>query len=276
MPPNAGWFATTDGINEQSSQIRTAQNDEHLSDAPLDFGGNRAVLPPGQRNDEFADLLEWIANAQPKDKQPIRAEIKRHFYDVGDESSGDALNAALDNVLGPGIEHKDRQKILDAIGPYSRSEEDDREFLIGVGLLSLAMVPPISTVETVSAAWELGWADRGFYFSEQLGANLPRTFPVIDIWQDGVATSIKSIDLRAATYQDAARLTSRLNSYLSKLADFAGGSMGDWTISSSAIEGRTLSLAVPKGSVTAIQRSAISAARTRARTLGIDLTITEF
>jgi hypothetical protein len=278
-PPNPGWFAPTEGSGESFSG-RTAQNDDptQRSDASQVIGENRVILPPGERNDEIGDLSEWIANAEPKDKQAIRAEIKRYFYDNGDATGGDALNAALNNVLGPGVERKDRQKILDAIGPYSQSEQDDKstEFWIGAGLLLLSMIPSAAATETASVAWELGWAARGIYFSEQLGANLPTKFPTIDSWLAGVATSIKSIDLRAATYQNAARLTYRLNDYINKLVFFEGASLDVWEIDSSAIQSRVLNLVIPKGSMTAAQRTAIEAARVRARAFGVNLLITPF
>jgi CDI toxin restriction endonuclease-like domain len=278
-PPNPGWFAPTGGAGE-SSPVQTAQNDgaTQLSDASLSIGENRVVLPPGQGNDELRDLLEWIGNAQPEDKQAIRAEIRRQFYDKGDIAGGDTASAALDNVLGPGIERKDRQKILDALGPYSQSNEDDQttEFWIGATLPFLAMLPPAAGAEAASAAWELGWAARGLYISEQRGANLPASFPVIDKWLDGVATSIKSIDLTATTYQDATRLTYRLNDYINKLVFFEGADFGIWEIEPSAINSRVLDLVVPKGSMTAAQRTAIEAAKLRARAFGVNLTVTDF
>ncbi len=132
-PPNPGWFAPT-GASDESSPTRIAQNDDpaQRTDAAQSIGENRVLFPPGSRNDELGDLLEWIANAEPKDDAAIRGEIKRHFYDAGDPAAGDALSAALSNVLGPGIERKDRQLILNTIGPYSQSGEDDQstEFLI--------------------------------------------------------------------------------------------------------------------------------------------------
>jgi hypothetical protein len=278
-PPNPGWFAPT-GDGEESSPVRTAQNNDstRLTDASLGVSENRVVLPPGQGNDELRDLFEWIGNAQPEDKQAIRAEIKHQFYDKGDIAGGDAASAALDNVLGPGIERKDRQKILDALGPYSQSDEDDQstEFWIGVGLTVLAALPPAAGAEAASIAWELGWAARGIYISEQRGANLPALFPGVDKWLDGVATSIKSIDLTAATYQDATRLTYRLNDYVNKLIFFDGASFGDYQIEASSINGRVLDLVVPKGNMTAAQRVAISAAKARAKAFGVELTVTPF
>jgi hypothetical protein len=278
-PPNPGWFApTVDG--GESSPVRTAQNDDstRLTDASPGVSENRVVLPPGQGNDELRDLFEWIGNAQPEDKQAIRAEIKHQFYDKGDIAGGDAASAALDNVLGPGIERKDRQKILDALGPYSQSDEDDKatEFWINLGLPLLAILPPVAGAEAASAAWQLGWAARGIYISEQRGANLPATFPVIDKWLDGVATSIKSIDLTAATYQDAIRLTYRLDDYVNKLIFFEGASLGDLQIGPSAISGRVLELVIPKGGATAAQRVSIEATKLRAKAFGVEMIITEF
>src|SRR4029078_4399389 len=62
-----------------------------------------------------------------------------------------------------------------------------------------------------SKIWSYGWARRRqenhILFRDK---SFPPGFPVIDNFTDGIATSIKSIDLRAATYQDAARLTHRL------------------------------------------------------------------
>ena len=99
---------------------------------------------------------------------------------------------------------------------------------------------------------------------------------MIDRWENGVATSIKSIDLNAATYQDGTRLTYRLNDYITKVATYEGGKMGALEINGSDITGRVLSIAIPKGSMTAVQRAAIDAARTRARGLGVEVKVTEF
>ncbi len=99
---------------------------------------------------------------------------------------------------------------------------------------------------------------------------------MIDKWLNGVATSIKSIDLNAATYQDEATLTYRLNAYIDKIALFEGDDLGGIMIRPSEINGRVLSLAIPKGSMPEIQRTAIDAARLRAAAFDIDLVVTPF
>lgn len=107
-----------------------------------------------------------------------------------------------------------------------------------------------AAIKSPAEAWKAGWAARGRYFDQLLGANLHPNFPVIDKFAAGVATSIKSIDLTAATYQSAARLTSRLNKYVDDLEEFDGAEFAGDQVKS--IVGRTLSLAIPRGSTTAI------------------------
>jgi hypothetical protein len=95
---------------------------------------------------------------------------------------------------------------------------------------------------------------------------------------NGVATSIKSIDLNAATYQDASRLTYRINKYADDLAAFDGASWGADVVKSSDIESRTLNLIVPRGSISEVQEKAIAAAQERARSMNnpVKIIITEY
>jgi hypothetical protein len=281
-PPNPGWFAPTDGAGSESFSTRTAQNDDptRRSDASPNAGDGWVRLRPGpKRIDELADFIEWMANAKPEDEQAIRAEIKRYFYDVGDQGSAAALNSHLTALLKPGITQGDRQRILDLMDVYTRADPAEnvrnRDIATGLSLL-LGSVPPAAAVISHADAWQLGWAARGRYFDEQLGGNLPAGFRTIDRFVDGVATSIKSIDLNAATYQDAARLTYRLNAYIDRVATYDGGKLGFTVIDSSAISSRALSLAIPKGSVTTVQRAAIEAARARAQAFDVNFIVTEF
>lgn len=311
-PPNPGWFAPTDGsVGGESSPVRTAQNDDpaRRSDASPSVGDNWVRLSPGhQRIDELADFVEWMANAKPEDEQAIRAEIKRYFYDAGDPGSAAALNSALRVLLRPDLTRQDRQHILDSLDVFTRADPAEyarnRDWATGAALLG-GGVPPVGAGEagaaegaaadraatgaaeteaaTTAAAppidpWKLGWAAWGRYFEERLGRTLHPNFPTIDKFPDGIATSIKSIDLNAATYQDPARLTYRLNDYINDLADFNGMTWAGDEVKSSAITGRALSLAIPKGSMTAGQSEAIEAARTWAKTMdrSVDIIVTEF
>ncbi len=271
-------------------------------------------LPPGDYIDELHDFVEWLANAKPEDASAIRAEIKRYYYDVGDTFGGDALNRALSNVLDSGIDpqlHPDldkdwRQTVLNSAADYAKTDPAEMGLLQGglpgfvlpaLGIADEALESAASAIEEASPfegdaleirtytgalardPWKLGWAARGSYLHELLGGTLSPTFPVIDRFVDGMATSIKSIDLNAATYQKTAQLTYRLKQYIDDLTEFDGAQWADDNVPSSALKGRTLSLAIPKGSMTENQREAIEAVRAWARmknTGRIGVIITEF
>jgi len=279
--PNPGWFAPTGGSSEPSS-ARTAQNEDakQRSDASQSIGEDQIVLPPAYRNDELDDLLRWIRNAEPKDAQAIEAEIKRQFYDRGDTTAGNALNAMLHNVLGPGIERKDQQKILDTLGPYSQSEQDDEttESWISLGILLLSLIPPAAEAEAAAVIWRLKPFIRGGYFDALFRDNSlhPLSRTIDNFNSEGVATSIKSLDLNAGTYRDFGRLTWRLNQYVDKLDKYTGTKWGGDEIENSEITARVLLIVVPRNSRGATQRAAIESVRARARKLGIDLVISDF
>jgi hypothetical protein len=228
---------------------------------------------PASASTNLGDFVEWLANAKPEDEKAIRAEIKRYYYDVGDTFGGDALNAALSDVLEPGTTQEARQEILNGIAPYANADPAEvaraRNLAVG-GILLFSGKPSAPAVnEAPSEAWKLGWAARGQYFDTLLrDGSLPPGFWTIDNFTNGIATSIKSIDLNAATYQDATRLTYRLTKYISDLAKYEGGRLAGTEVETSAITGRVLNLVVPRGSMTTVQRSAIAAAERMAMTAG--------
>jgi hypothetical protein len=291
--PNPGWFAPTDGAGESLS-TRVGENEDatHRADVSANPNDDRVRLPPGDDDiDELHDLIEWIANAKPEDEAAIRAEIKKHFYDVGDTGGGNALNRALSDSLEAGNNKKARQEILDSIAVFAKTDPAIIGFIReSLPLLAIPGMGPGraaeegAAVEAEAAAaeaatvnpWKMGWAKRGDFLHEKMGANLPRTFKTLDNFENGAATSIKSIDLTAATYQDASRLTSTLYRYINKLANYEDSTLGDITIRVRDITSRTLSIVIPRGTMTSTQRAAFDAARSRAEKLGIKVTITEF
>jgi hypothetical protein len=96
----------------------------------------------------------------------------------------------------------------------------------------------------------MGWAARGKFFDKVYGrGTLNPLSRRIDDFETGIALSRKSVDLNAATYQDFGRLTSRLNTYIGKLAEYAGTEWGGDEILTSQITGRVLQVIVPKGSM---------------------------
>jgi hypothetical protein len=84
------------------------------------------------------------------------------------------------------------------------------------------------------------------------------------------------MDCRIKSGNDASKVATLLRRNRRKNALFDGASLGIWRMESTAIEGRVLSVVVPKGSMTTAQKAVIEAARLRAQAFGIDLIITPF
>ncbi len=70
-------------------------------------------------------------------------------------------------------------------------------------------------------------------------------FPTIDKWSNGIATSIKSIDLTAKSYQSGQALWNRVAGYVTEMTNFTGGSDPNVVITQQMIQGRELLLAIP-------------------------------
>jgi hypothetical protein len=268
-PPNPGWFAPTGGSGESSS-MRTAQNGNFAqrSDASTNTNDDWVRLPPPRhtRIDELADLMEWIANAKPEDEAAITGEIDRYFKAARWEGAARDLQRKLSLVLRPGTTKERRQEILNTIDPYSWNDPtevvgvtDVVNELTGVaaGLPSAATgttsaaeeaarqsraatglrAAEVAVANTPSEIWKYGWAKRGRIIHDLLGdGSLHPNFPTIDMFSPGgVITSIKSIDLKAATYQNEGSLAYRLNGYFDKVSEFDGAKLADDIVSSDKI-----------------------------------------
>ncbi|MDB5361712.1 MAG: hypothetical protein JWO51_3009 [Rhodospirillales bacterium] len=83
------------------------------------YGEPWASLPPGERDADLEGLLEWIANAKPGEVLEIVSEIRRHYYNTGDNEGGDALRRALRKSL-KATSMAEREAILFHYEPYTR------------------------------------------------------------------------------------------------------------------------------------------------------------
>jgi hypothetical protein len=292
-PPNPGWFAPTGDAGGETSSTRTAQNDDptRRSDAAASMGQDWVRLRPGpKRIDELADFAEWFANATPQDETAIRAEIKRYFADVGWEAAAHDLNAKLSVLLRPGATHEIRQRVLDSVDLYTRVDPAEyvgtRDFLnaavlAGAGLLGTPGEAGVASAPTgPSPVWKLGWGLRGQKINEVFGdPTFPSNYPVIDKIPNGTATSIKSIDLNAATYQNEASLTSRLNKFVADMREYDGTDWGQKKIRLADIDGRAVQVIVPIGSVTKDLQFVFDKVRSMAlrdKSRPVDIIVTEY
>jgi len=130
--------------------------------------------------------------------------------------------------------------------------------------------------ETTGSVWDMNPFARGREIERLFGANLPSNFPTFDRFANGVATSIKSIDLGAASYQNAATLARTLDGYVDSVAAF--NRTTPWagaTVDPALITTRQLQLVVP-GAETSAQQALINAAASRAQGMGVQFIVTPF
>jgi hypothetical protein len=139
------------------------------------------------------------------------------------------------------------------------------------GALGTKAAAAAATAAKATSPWALPSLQRGQFIHRMLGANLPQNFPVIDRFAQGVATSIKTLGLNAATYQNVATLSSTVQGYINAVATFQGA---QW-LKAHMITGRELLLAVPKGAGTQAQWAALQALQQHAAKLGVTLTIVQ-
>ncbi|MES2206723.1 MAG: RHS repeat-associated core domain-containing protein [Pseudomonadota bacterium] len=153
----------------------------------------------------------------------------------------------------------------------------------GIGFFSLfkteKAIENVAKLETLAeegvSVWSLGAGPRGQVIEKALGQNLPSNFPTIDRFIDGTATSIKSIDLGASSYQNASKLNRTLTGYIDKIANYNGTTAAGWAgvrIDASQITARGLDLAIPNTG-TAIQQQLINKAIQYGNSKGVQVNV---
>ncbi len=122
--------------------------------------------------------------------------------------------------------------------------------------------------------WPLGPSPRGFAIEARLGGNLPASFPTIDRFDrtTGVATSIKSVNLDAKTYQTERGFSRLLTGYIDKMAEFKGANWGGENIIRRDIQERVLHVAVPRGA-TEVQSEVLATMARYADEKGVRLVV---
>lgn len=131
--------------------------------------------------------------------------------------------------------------------------------------IGMVLSPMKEAFAGAKSPWALAPSARGFAIEGMLGGNLPKAFPVIDKFVDGVATSIKSIDLTADTYSKGNNLLNTLNGYTNKLDNFTGATREGVTVGSSDITSKVLQVAIQPGKASLGQWEQISKAMQHAK-----------
>ena len=217
----ADWFVNDQGFFLWSSR---------LSEPGFEYAGN--VLP---NNIDHYKILKRING------NLYHANTSNFFASVGNAIFG----------KGTFVEHKLYDHAQEAFNEeyiYNAAFYGACEFL-GWG---------IKTVVGSNSIWKLTPFNRGFEYESRLLKSLniknnritTKNFPVIDAFANGVATSIKTIDLTAKSYLKGNRVYRQLKIYIDELSNFHGANWGSNRVLSSEIRERVLEVGIPRGATT--------------------------
>ncbi|MCO6464986.1 MAG: hypothetical protein J5I53_00060 [Bradyrhizobiaceae bacterium] len=135
--------------------------------------------------------------------------------------------------------------------------------------------------EAGGSIWKLptiGMNSRGFVYEQMLnlkGMMKSHNFPVIDAFYQGVATSVKTLDIFAKTYADdvaGSAVRKQLEKYVDDLAGFNGRTWGGDVVKGSDITKRVLEVGIPKGASNSVVQQ-IQEAGKYAASKGIEMNV---
>ncbi len=130
---------------------------------------------------------------------------------------------------------------------------------VGGRILSAAeqtVTKTTNSLNEIGSLWKIqNVSRRGFRAENILGGNLPKTFKTFDRFIGGVASSIKSLDLGAKSYNKGNGLLNTIKGYVNDAANFTNYAMRDESgalvsLSSSQINSRTVELAIQPAKAT--------------------------
>ncbi len=124
--------------------------------------------------------------------------------------------------------------------------------------------------------WSLSNFERGDAFRALYGANLPKTFPVIDAYNDGEITAIRSMDLTSPYYQDTAHIEKKIREDVTALSNFEAQSsnINGTVYTVDRVDSRYLNIVIPENSGQ-IGKETIEEMKGYALIHGVILVITE-
>lgn len=93
----------------------------------------------------------------------------------------------------------------------------------------------------------------------------------IDCFEKGVATSIKSLDIFAKSYQSVSALSSRISGYVTQLENYAGGQIPGRVLGSNDVTRRVLEIILPKGALSQGSLDALRRAQQQALSRGVEI-----
>ena len=141
------------------------------------------------------------------------------------------------------------------------------------------MLNPFAAKDEERDIWSEDNFTRGDFFREENGSNLPKTFPVIDSFDNGTCTSVYSIDLTSPYYASDRRVTNQIKGEIDSLADFEGADVminkRRYVVDGSDIRRRVLTVVIP-GNADDASRARVESMTGYASSRGVKMNIVEY
>jgi len=272
-------------LNDRCSQLPPREQErlkyklitEMAADGLIGAGGAKAI----GKAKVFTEVLDAIALEA---KTTTRATIE------GSKRAARAISNAVDNLTQPVVEipgvgkvkyQRDLGKpadkplthvLMSQADDLGRAARPGRLLVNGKdgSLIKFEKLKHLEISETVGDASNSHWTGANFLTGWKVegslkdkfmaaGEALPNSFPAIDGWsvEKGLVTSIKSIELRAPTYQDMEKFEERVGGYLQELEAYEGAEQAiqGIKIEPERIKGKVLHLGVPDAAMTLEQKA---------------------
>ncbi|GET46197.1 endonuclease toxin domain-containing protein [Capnocytophaga felis] len=253
--------------NDNDIAVQYLSNEKELKDSiPAYYMNNRGFWINGKEN-----FGEYVGNVTPStDRYYELVEIEGVLYH---KNTNAIHKKAINTVFGTTwIEKKE----------YDTSEETFNDVIkMGAEFAILGMV--INKLSGVAAElfknagnslWKVAPLERGFVYEKMLnlkGAFNFHNYPVIDAFYQGVATSVKTLNLNDKSYQVGNAIFNTLKGYINKLANFKGVNRGGVN-TINQINTKVLEVGIPRGA-TAEQIKQINKAIQYAQQQGVKMNI---
>jgi hypothetical protein len=292
--PNSGRFLSADPLGHDASMdLYSYCNGDPVNN--LDPDGRLAAKGAAafeSASDNAAAGEDAIWNGQTTPEMWRQAGISGFenglTFDVGFVSGGSSNLVTIPGriALG-GLTAGGTGTVLAGINDFSSGQPITTDSLYSGGVSSMYLGAAGATAnEGIRAAvWGgLNPFTRGNVLEDQYvgsygdySQGLPAGFKTIDNYTQATdtITSIKSIDLSAATYQNPSALQSKITGYASDLGGYTTYTSQGVTVTATASTSRQLVLVIPKGA-SAAQQAAINSAAAKAQASGVSVIVNQF
>ncbi|KHO14397.1 adhesin HecA family 20-residue repeat protein [Acinetobacter baumannii] len=208
-------------------------------------------------------------------KQELSKSIEdMSFFSPGANSVLGIYGAATGQTLLSGTQLSTGQRVLSAVDGVS-------SVLPGVVFLKDTKV---LSSDAMGMTWGKGINEQGKPWENYIQSTSPATtidlnsiksnFKAFDHWDPatGLATSDKTLNTAAKTYQDPKKITSQINKYVDQMANFTRDTKGPFRLTDDMITSKEMQLAIPantsKNQLDAVQKS-IDYANTKGITIKV-------